>query len=165
MIIAAVDPGLKGGIAFYDDDTGELNTFATPTRKVEFMKGNKKRTRDEMDLTAAVELVKSFVVDEFVIEKVNAMPNQGVTGMFRFGENFGQWQGIAAAATGKPPIFYTPQTWKSHYELSSDKYPSLEKARELFPDNLEDFKLKKHDGKAEASLIARYHSDRLNFSG
>lgn len=160
MVVAAVDPGLKGGIAIYDGNTNKLNVFATPVRKVEFVKSGKKKTRDEMDLIKAASIVQSFPIDCFVIEKVNAMPNQGVTGMFRFGENFGQWQGIAAAS-GFLPVFYPPQVWKSHYDLSSDKYPSLEKARELWPDNVNDFKLKKHDGLAEAALIAKFHYDML----
>jgi hypothetical protein len=90
------------------------------------------------------------------IEHVAAMGGQGVTSMFRFGQNFGQWQGILGGLR-IPTGLVRPQAWKKYHELiGTDKNASLELARELFPDNLASFRLKKHDGMAEASLIAKY---------
>ena len=76
--------------------------------------------------------------------------------MFRFGQNFGQWQGLLAALE-IPTNLVRPQTWKAFYGLNRSKDTSLDLARETWPDNAEEsFRLKKHDGLAEAALIAKY---------
>lgn len=159
--VIGIDPGHTGGIAFLNDES--LITYETPTYTVEFMKKVKGksviRKRNQMDLTKARNIVKEFDVTYAFIEQVTAREGQGVTGMFRFGENFGQWQGILAGI-GIEFHLVTPQKWKNHFNLlGKEKYDSLELARELYENNHADFKRKKDHGKAEAALIARYGID------
>ena len=68
-----------------------------------------------------------------VVEQVNAMPGQGVTSMFNFGQTFGAIKGISAAL--KLPIFFVrPSKWKKHFELiNSSKDASRTKAIEMYP--------------------------------
>ncbi len=153
--VIGIDPGLSGGLAFYNPE--HLVVFPTPVVQVEFIKKGKKRKRNEMILAVACNHILEFTDIKFAyIEHVAAMGGQGVTSMFRFGQNFGQWQGILGGlriSTG----LVRPQAWKKYHNLiGTDKDASLDLARELFPDNLTSFKLKKHDGLAEASLIAKY---------
>lgn len=88
-----------------------------------------------------------------MIERVSAMPKQGVSSSFQFGVGFGSILGVLQALA-IPIEFVTPRTWKKSYGLDSDKKAALHKARLLYPDV--DLHLAKHDGRAEALLIARY---------
>lgn len=159
MKIMGIDPGLKGGVAFYDGT--ELRVFATPVVSESFVKNGKKSQRNLMDLNMLVTLIREHEPDEAFLEKVAARSGQGVTSMFRFGTNYGEFRGVLAAfkLTWHE---VTPQEWKRAYGLTSEKDGSLETARGLFPDNGLDFKLKKHDGLAEAALIAKFGFDKLN---
>ena len=162
--IVGIDPGLKGGIAFYNSE--DLRAFRTPTYKSPYVKKGKKRERDEMDLAKIrsdlfLDLLPN--IRHVFLEQVNAMPGQGVTGMFRFGQNLGQWQGFLSGV-GLPYTMVRPQVWKKHSGLiGSDKESSIDLAREIWPDHATtDFKYKTADeGRAEASLIARYGSFSL----
>lgn len=158
MMICGIDPGLSGGIAFVKN--GELTVYPTPTYEVEFVKNGKKQKRKEMDLEHVCELLEKHQPDQVILEKVTARPGQGVTSMFRFGQNLGQYQGILQALA----IRYTevtPQTWKKHFDLGSEKYASLELAKVLFEGHDKTFKLKKNDGLAEAALMARFLHDTV----
>ncbi|MGL4498487.1 MAG: hypothetical protein ACRCU2_05435 [Planktothrix sp.] len=95
-----------------------------------------------------------------IIENVHAMPGQGVTSMFSFGMGYGIWLGIIAALS-IPVEFVTPQTWKKHYSLGSDKESSRVTALQLFPSQSENLKLKKHHGRAEALLLAEFLRRKL----
>lgn len=93
-----------------------------------------------------------------VVEKVGAMPGQGVVSMFKFGENFGMIQGILQAF-GIPYELVTPQKWKKEFGVTADKNTSIEVCKRLFPDvNLKRTERckKEHDGMAEALLMAEY---------
>jgi crossover junction endodeoxyribonuclease RuvC len=95
-----------------------------------------------------------------VIERVSAMPGQGVVSMFNFGRSYGDVRGVIGAMD-IPLHFVTPQKWKKHFGLSSDKDECRLRAIRLFPAVAESFKLKKHDGRAEAALIALYGAEVL----
>lgn len=157
--IIGVDPGLTGGLAFYSPD--ELIVYPTPVNELTFIKSGKKQKRKEMDLDIVRETIVKYDGTDFQIEcayleHVTARPGQGVTGMFRFGQNLGQWQGLLAGF-GIRTVMVRPQTWKAFYGLNRSKDTSLDLARETWPDNAEEsFRLKKHDGMAEAALIAKY---------
>ena len=161
--IVGIDPGLKGGMAFYKPDG--LIAHRTPVVETPFIKKGKKKTRQDMDLSTAAFLLREVVVKHVFLEKVSAMPHQGVTGMFRFGQNLGQWQGILVGL-GLEYTMVTPQAWKKHAGLiGANKVSSVELARETWPDNASDFKFKTADeGRAEASLIAKYGWETLNTS-
>jgi crossover junction endodeoxyribonuclease RuvC len=165
LYTVGIDPGFKGGISFYNGN--DLKAYRTPIYTVPFVKKGKKSTRNEMDL--------EFIRDELFpmpfrkeirhvfLEQVNAMPGQGVTGMFRFGQNLGQWQGVITGL-GLPLTMIRPQVWKSHVNLiGSDKESSIDLARELWSDHAPTlFKYKKADeGRAEAALIAKYGYETL----
>jgi hypothetical protein len=98
------------------------------------------------------------------VELVHSMPKQGVTSSFSFGSSFGALcQGIASA--GLEFTLIPPATWKAIYGLRGgreNKELSRAKASELFPGHANLWKLKKHDGRAEAVLLAHYASKLRN---
>ena len=94
-----------------------------------------------------------------VVEQVNAMPGQGVTSMFNFGQSFGAIKGICAAL-GLPIFFVRPSKWKKHFELiNSSKDSSRTKVIEMYPVLSSRLSKKKDVNKADAILIARYFSE------
>lgn len=162
MYIVGIDPGLKGGIAYYTPS--ELLAYRTPTIEVPFVKKGKKTTRNDMDLENIRDEMRLSDITHVFLEKVSAMPGQGVTGMFRFGQNLGQWQGLLVALD-LPYTMVTPQVWKKHMGLiKADKGKSIELARTFWPHYAESiFKYKTADeGRAEAALIAKYGWEQLN---
>ena len=94
-----------------------------------------------------------------MVEQVNAMPGQGVTSMFNFGQTFGAIKGIAAAL--ELPIFFVrPAKWKKHFELiNSTKDASRTKAIEMYPALSDELSKKKDVNKTDAILIARFYSE------
>ena len=96
-----------------------------------------------------------------VIEQVASRPNQSSVATFRFGMGYGAL--IACVAANKTPMYFvTPSKWKKYFGLSSDKDTSRQLAIQRWPDHYEKFKLKKHDGRAEAALICLYGAEVLN---
>jgi len=94
-----------------------------------------------------------------VVEQVNAMPGQGVTSMFNFGQTFGAIKGISAAL-GLPIFFVRPAKWKKHFELiNSSKDASRTKAIEMYPSLSGQLSKKKDVNKSDAILIARFYSE------
>ena len=92
------------------------------------------------------------------LERVGAMPGQGVVSMFNFGQNFGFIQG-ALRAMGIPFELVTPQRWKKEFGITRDKNLAIDVARRLFPEvdlRKTERSTKAHDGKAEALLMAEY---------
>ena len=161
MFIAGIDPGLKGGIAFYKP--GELIAHRTPVLTTDFMKAGKKKQRSVMNLPEAKALLESVEIEHVYLELVTAMSKQGVTGMFRFGQNLGQWEGLITGL-GLEFTHVRPQVWKKWGGLiKAEKNASVELAREWFPDNSKDFKYVTADeGRAEASLIAKYGWEQIH---
>lgn len=97
------------------------------------------------------------------LERVGPMPKQGVTSMFKFGENFGFIQGLLTA-NRIPFELVTPQKWKKEFQITSDKNSSIAVCKRLFPDvslRRTDRCKKDHDGIAEALLMAEYARRRL----
>lgn len=157
MKIIGVDPGIKGGLACYDD--GVL-VSAIPTPVVSVPQAGKKKNRNEYDTKAIVEWIKHHEPTDAVIELVHSMPSQGVSSTFFFGKGFGILIGIISGL--EIPLTYTrPQEWKRYHDLiGSGKDSSLELARDLWPEHTQEcFRLKKHDGIAEAALIAKFRYD------
>ena len=101
-----------------------------------------------------------------VLEKVNAMPGQGVVSMFNFGQNYGFIQGVLKAHE-IPYELVTPQKWKKEFSCTSDKNTSIEVCKRLFPNvslKATDRCKKDHDGIAEALLIAEYGRRHYNYN-
>ena len=130
MIIIGIDPGLSGAIAILQNNKVK-SIFDTPV-----MSEGKKNKR-QLNSAQMVKLIKSNISDVeetvVVVEHVNAMPGQGVTSMFNFGQTFGAIKGICAAI-GLPIFFVRPAKWKKHFELiNSSKDASRTKAIEMYP--------------------------------
>ena len=160
MKIIGIDPGLSGAIAILENNK-VLNIFDIPV-----MSEGKKNKR-QLNSAQLVKLMKDNISKNeevsVVVEQVNAMPGQGVTSMFNFGQTFGAIKGICASL-GLPIFFVRPSKWKKHFELiNSSKDSSRTKAIEMYPSLSNDLAKKKDVNKSDAILIARFFSEtRLN---
>lgn len=94
------------------------------------------------------------------IEKVSASPQMGVVSAFRFGQGYGAVSAVAATS-GLLMHHVAPSVWKPAMGLSSDKGLSLALARQTFSAPADAFRLAKHDGRAEASLLAAFIGNRF----
>ena len=147
MRIIGIDPGLSGGIAILDDlkiyDIFDMPIMSEGAQLVNIL--NKHVLKKE----------NTFVI----VEQVSAMPGQGVTSMFNFGQTFGSIKGICAAL-GLPIFYVRPAKWKKHFELiNSSKDASRTKVIEMYPSISSRLTKKKDVNKADAILIARYFRD------
>ena len=160
MKIIGIDPGLSGAIAILENNK-VLRIFDMPVMS----KG--KKNKRQINSALLVNILKDNISNNeeisVVIEQVNAMPGQGVTSMFNFGQTFGAIKGICAAL--QLPIFFVrPSKWKKHFELiNSSKDASRTKAIEMYPKLSSELAKKKDVNKSDAILIARFFSEtRLN---
>ena len=156
MKIIGIDPGLSGAIAVLENNQ-VLNIFDIPV-----MSEGKKNKR-QLNSALLVNLLKENINKEeevaVVVEQVNAMPGQGVTSMFNFGQTFGALKGICAALE-LPIFFIRPSKWKKHFELiNSSKDASRTKAIEMYPKLSKQLSKKKDVNKSDAILIARFFSE------
>ncbi len=158
MKIIGIDPGLTGAIAVLEDKK-VIELFEMPV-----MAEGKKNKR-QLNSAQLVKLLKDNIDNKkneevsVVVEQVNAMPGQGVTSMFNFGQSFGAIKGICAAL-GLPIFFVRPSKWKKHFELiNSSKDSSRTKVIEMYPVLSSRLSKKKDVNKADAILIARYFSE------
>ena len=156
MKVIGIDPGLSGAIAILENKK-VINIFEIPV-----MSEGKKNKR-QLNSALLVNLIKENINQDeevaVVVEQVNAMPGQGVTSMFNFGQTFGALKGICAAL--ELPIFFVrPSKWKKHFELiNSSKDASRTKAIEMYPQLSKQLAKKKDVNKYDAILIARFFSD------
>jgi len=147
MIIAA-DIGIKGALAFMEGQN--LTVCDIPT-----LTTNGKTTVDIYQLSNII--FKQPFVEHAYIEQVAARPGQGVVSMFSFGKTYGIILGILAAK-GIPITYVTPGKWKKDLGVQADKDAARARASELMPQHAHLWPLKKHDGRAEAALIAYWGS-------
>lgn len=150
-----IDPGLSGALAFYNPGANLLSIFDMPTHEIK-VNGKLKRQLDLYGLGRIIDTMGHDLVVALV-EQVNAMPKQGVTSSFNFGFNAGCAQ-MAVAALGIPLRLVSPQKWKKEMGLSSDKDASRREASRVMPKHADLWPLVKHDGRAEAALLAYYAS-------
>ena len=156
MKIIGIDPGLSGAIAILKNNK-VLSIFEMPV-----MSEGKKNKR-QLNSAQLVSLIKESIKENeeaaVVVEQVNAMPGQGVTSMFNFGQTFGAIKGICAAL-GLPIFFVRPSKWKKHFELiNASKDASRTKAIEMYPKLSSELAKKKDVNKSDAILIARFFSE------
>ena len=156
MKVIGIDPGLSGAIAVLENNK-VLNIFDMPV-----MSEGKKNKR-QLNSAQLVKLIKDNISNNddisVVVEQVNAMPGQGVTSMFNFGQTFGAIKGVCAAL-GLPIFFVRPSKWKKHFELiNSSKDSSRTKAIEMYPSLSDNLAKKKDVNKSDAILIARYYTE------
>jgi len=150
-IVIGVDPGLSGAVALFNGVSGELRLIDMPV--VEYKKGKRR-----VDLTSLGIWLNSQELETIrvaYIEDVHSMPQQGVASTFAFGRAFGGIEGVIGGA-GVPIIYTPPTVWKARMGVTADKETSRARATHILPKYADKWNLKKHDGRAEATLIAIY---------
>ena len=156
MLVIGIDPGISGSICFFED--GQiLDVIEMPT-----MTEGKKNKRQVNGSQIYNEVLKRIEKKEkhkirVVIEQVSAMPGQGVTSMFNFGQSFGILKGICSAMQ-LPVYFVRPAKWKKYFNLiNTEKDASRTRAIEIFPYFSSQLSKKKDSNKADAILIASFY--------
>ena len=158
MIIFGIDPGVSGAISVLEDKK-IIEVFDMPT--MIDGKKNKKQVNGSQVTNIIKERLNNDKEKEVVVvvEHVNAMPGQGVTSMFNFGQSFGVIKGICSALS-LPIYFVRPTKWKKHFNLiKTNKDASRTKVIEVYPHISSKLSRKKDSNKADAILIARYFND------
>tara|TARA_B100000575_G_C23067372_1_gene614688 strand:+ start:707 stop:1198 length:492 start_codon:yes stop_codon:yes gene_type:complete len=156
MRIIGIDPGLSGAIAVLENDK-VLKIYDMPVMAEG--KKNKRQLNSAQLVNIIKENIKNHDEINVVVEQVNAMPGQGVTSMFNFGQTFGAIKGVCAALS-LPIFFIRPSKWKKYFELiNSSKDSSRTKVIEMYPSIANQLSKKKDVNKSDAILIARFFSD------
>lgn len=162
MIVFGIDPGVSGALSIYENK--KLKEVIDMPTMSEGKKNKKQINAAQLSLEIK-QRIEGSSETAVVIEHVTAMPGQGVTSMFNFGQSFGVIKGICSALT-LPIYFVRPVKWKKHFNLiGSSKDASRTKAIELFPSFSNDMTKKKDANKADAILIGRYFLDHFNNEG
>ena len=158
MLIIGIDPGISGSICFFDDGK-ILDVIEMPTMNEG--KKNKRQVNGAQIYNEITDRInKSQKQDvRVVVEQVSAMPGQGVTSMFNFGQSFGIIKGICSAMQ-LPLYFVRPTKWKKYFNLiKSEKDASRTRAIEIFPYFSSQLSKKKDSNKADAILIASFYHE------
>ena len=155
MLIIAIDPGISGSLCFFEEgkiiDIVEMPNMASG-------KKNKRQVNGAQIYNEISLRIKNFQKENIkvVIEQVSAMPGQGVTSMFNFGQSFGVLKGVCSAMQ-LPMYFVRPAKWKKYFNLiNSKKDASRTKAIEIFPYISAQLSKKKDSNKADAILLASF---------
>ena len=155
MFIIGVDPGISGSICFFENGV-ILDVLEMPT--MTDGKKNKKQVNGSQifnEISKRTQKIDNKNI-KVVIEQVSAMPGQGVTSMFNFGQSFGILKGICSGMQ-LPVFFVRPAKWKKYYNLiNSEKDASRTRAIEIFPYFSSQLSRKKDSNKADAILIASF---------
>ena len=162
MLIIGIDPGISGSICFFQDGK-ILDVIEMPTMTEG--KKNKKQVNGAQvynEILKKIDKIEKHNV-RVIIEKVSAMPGQGVTSMFNFGQSFGILKGICSAM--QLPLYYVrPAKWKKYFGLiNSEKDASRTRAIEMFPNFSSQLSKKKDSNKADAILIASFYHETYKF--
>ena len=156
MLIIGIDPGISGSICFFEDGK-ILDVIEMPTMTEG--KKNKRQVNGAQifnEISSKLEETDKQNV-RVIIEQVSAMPGQGVTSMFNFGQSFGILKGICSAMQ-LPMYFVRPAKWKKYFNLiNSEKDASRTRAIEIFPYFSSQLSKKKDINKADAILIASFY--------
>ena len=156
MIIFGIDPGISGAISILENKK-ILEVLEMPTM-IDWKKNKKQVNGSQVTniIKGRLNIDKEIAV---VVEHVNAMPGQGVTSMFNFGQSFGVIKGICSALS-LPIYFVRPMKWKKYFNLiKTNKDASRTKVIEIYPKISSQLSRKKDSNKAAAILIARYFND------
>lgn len=156
MIILGIDPGLNGALAFYDTTEKTIDVVDMPT--VEVTRNGK--VKREVSPALVANAIAGRGTAAAFLERVNAMPGQGVTSVFSFGRSTGILEGVLAAYD-IPTTIITPQTWQKATQVRDGKDGSRERAMQVFPAYASLFARKKDDGRSDSALIAYYGSTFL----
>tara|TARA_B100000586_G_scaffold154606_1_gene112500 strand:+ start:402 stop:896 length:495 start_codon:yes stop_codon:yes gene_type:complete len=155
MLIIGIDPGISGALCFFED--GQVKEIIDMPVMAEGKKNKRQingpQTYNEISIRINKFQKKDIIV---VIEQVSAMPGQGVTSMFNFGQSFGVLKGICSAMQ-LSMFFIRPAKWKKYFGLiKTEKDASRTKVIEIFPYISSELSRKKDSNKADAVLIASF---------
>jgi crossover junction endodeoxyribonuclease RuvC len=155
MLIIGIDPGISGAICFFKD--GEVKEIIDMPVMAEGKKNKRQINGPQVYNEVYSRISKFSKKDIFVIiEQVSAMPGQGVTSMFNFGQSFGVLKGICSAMQ-LSMHFVRPAKWKKYFGLiKTEKDASRTKVIEIFPYISSQLSRKKDSNKADAILIASF---------
>jgi len=156
MLVIGIDPGISGSICFFNEGK-IIDVLEMPTMTEG--KKNKKQVNGAQIFNEISERIKKIDKRDIkiVIEQVSAMPGQGVTSMFNFGQSYGILKGICSAMQ-LPMYFVRPVKWKKYFNLiNSEKDASRTRAIEIFPYFSSQLSRKKDSNKADAILIASFY--------
>ena len=155
MLIIGIDPGISGSICFFED--GKILEVIEMPIMVEGKKNKKQVNGAQIYNEFSKRINNKENEIRVVIEQVSAMPGQGVTSMFNFGQSFGILKGICSAMR-LPMFFVRPARWKKYFNLiNSQKDASRTRAIEIFPYFSTQLSKKKDSNKADAILIASFY--------
>jgi len=155
MLIIGIDPGISGAICFFED--GQINEIIDMPVMADGKK-NKRQINGPQVYNEVFKRINKFPKKDIivVIEQVSAMPGQGVTSMFNFGQSFGVLKGICSAMQ-LSMHFVRPAKWKKYFGLiKTEKDASRTKVIEIFPYISSQLSKKKDSNKADAILIASF---------
>ena len=155
MLIIGIDPGISGSICFFED--GKIIEVIEMPVMTEGKKNKKQVNGAQIYNEFLKRINKKDDEIRVVIEQVSAMPGQGVTSMFNFGQSFGILKGICSTMQ-LPMFFVRPAKWKKYFNLiNSQKDASRTRAIEIFPYFSSQLSKKKDSNKADAILIASFY--------
>lgn len=155
IMTIGIDPGLSGAIGFLLDGRFH-HVVDMPT----MLKGGGS-VKNEVNPAELRSLLRDTIQGDVVmvvIERVNAMPGQGVSSVFSIGDSFGTARGVVSCLSLEHG-YVSPVTWKKHFKLSSNKEEARALATRMFP--TAPLGLKKHSDRAESLLMARWVWDKL----
>ena len=155
MLIIGIDPGISGAVCFFED--GQVKEIIDMPVMAEGKK-NKRQINGPQTYNEILKRINKFQKKDIivVIEQVSAMPGQGVTSMFNFGQSFGVLKGICSAMQ-LSMFFIRPAKWKKYFGLiKTEKDASRTKVIEIFPYISSELSRKKDSNKADAVLIASF---------
>ena len=155
MLIIGIDPGISGAICFFED--GQVKEMIDMPVMADGKK-NKRQINGPQVYNEILKRINKFQKKDIivVIEQVSALPGQGVTSMFNFGQSFGVFKGICSAMQ-LSMFFIRPAKWKKYFGLiKTEKDASRTKVIEIFPYISSQLSRKKDSNKADAILIASF---------
>ena len=162
MLIISIDPGISGSICFFED--GKIVDVIEMPTMTEGKKNKRQVNGSQIYNEISNKINKTDKKNtRVIIEQVSAMPGQGVTSMFNFGQSFGILKGICSAMQ-LPMYFVRPAKWKKYFGLiNSEKDASRTRAIEMFPYFSSQLSKKKDSNKADAILIASFYYETYKF--
>mgnify|MGYP001263746145 FL=1 len=155
MLIIGIDPGISGAICFFEN--GEIKDIIEMPNMADGKKNKRQINGPQIFNEISVRIKGIPKKDVLVVmEQVSAMPGQGVTSMFNFGQSFGVIKGVCSAMQ-LSMYFVRPMKWKKYYSLiKCEKDASRTKVIEIFPYISSKLSRKKDSNKADAILIASF---------
>ena len=163
MLIISIDPGINGAICFFEN--GQVKEIINMPVMADGKK-NKRQINGPQTYNEILKRINNYPKKDIivVIEQVSAMPGQGVTSMFNFGQSFGVIKGICSAMQ-LSMFFIRPTKWKKYFGLiKTEKDASRTKVIEIFPYISSELSRKKDSNKADAVLIASFFYNTFNKS-